>query len=195
MLSFSTEAMEANTPLPPDPVPPEAELALDSSDLLNAVVCESSAPPLDVGNREHPHLPRHLCAGYADPVVVTHESEGELQAVEDWEPFHEQREMRNGEGRTIWYRTCGPFMLDQPPSLLVADVDELYVHHDRTSRTRMWVLNCSKVWIRVREGDRQPSDKERQLYVCMNSDFSWITRSSYSVARTRRKKARLADKA
>ncbi|OJT11242.1 hypothetical protein TRAPUB_12242 [Trametes pubescens] len=118
-------------------------------------------------------------------------SEAELLAITDWEPFLSSREKRGGVGQTVWYQTCGPFILSQPPANLSADVDDLYLHRDvGTSRSKMWVLNSASIWVAVRAGDAQPSDPSRRLSISKSGDPSWVTRASYSVYRSRTKRAR-----
>ena len=121
---------------------------------------------------------------------VTHVSAEALQRELDWDSYLDYKEMRDNKGQTVWYQTCGPFSLDCPPRSLVAKVDTIYIHYDdRTSRSKMWVLNRSHTWVSVRSGDRQPSDTEQRLSISKNGDPSWITKASWSVYRSRLKKA------
>ncbi|PIL32245.1 hypothetical protein GSI_05490 [Ganoderma sinense ZZ0214-1] len=124
-------------------------------------------------------------------VLVTHATKDALDMEDDWSSYCDYKEMRDDKGQTVWYQTCGPFPLDSPPSSLRVAVDTVYIHYDDcTSRSKMWVMNHSSVWVSVRSGDRQPSDPERRLSISKNGDPSWITKASWSVYRSRLKRAR-----
>ena len=124
-------------------------------------------------------------------VLATHATKDALDSEDDWSSYSDYKEMRDDKGQTVWYQTCGPFSLDSPPSSLGAAVDVIYIHYDdSTSRSKMWVMNHSGVWVSVRSGDRQPSDPERRLSISKNGDPSWITKASWSVYRSRLKRAR-----
>lgn len=124
---------------------------------------------------------------------ITHLTEDKLQNEKHWERYRDRREMRGGGSKIVWYQTCGPFMLAAPPPSLVANVDEIFIHHDRTSRAKMWVVNSHAVWVSVRAGDRQPSNDDRRLLLWKSSEPSWVKKSSYSVTVSRVKKSRLED--
>ena len=109
----------------------------------------------------------------------------------NWEQYRDSREIRGGKGQTVWYRTSGRYDVCHPPSSLQAAVDELYIHHDeRTSRSKIWVLNRSSEWVIVRQGDKQPSNPERRLCFQRNGDPSWVTKETWSVYRSRQRKGR-----
>ncbi|RPD67243.1 hypothetical protein L226DRAFT_565981 [Lentinus tigrinus ALCF2SS1-7] len=85
--------------------------------------------------------------------------------------------------------TNGPFVVTAPPESLDGETDNIYIHRDnRTSRSRMWVLNRDKAWVNVRAGDHPPSDPTRRLNVLQTGEPSWVTRGSYSAYRSRKKR-------
>ncbi|RPD57159.1 hypothetical protein L227DRAFT_614024 [Lentinus tigrinus ALCF2SS1-6] len=121
---------------------------------------------------------------------LTFSSLAELCAITDWEDLRLSKEHRGGSGRTVWVMTHGPFSVVGPPLSLDGETDDIYIHHDdRASRPRMWVLNRDKAWVSVRAGDCPPSDSSRRLSVLKTGEPSWVTRGSYSVYRSRKKRA------
>ena len=121
--------------------------------------------------------------------LFTHRTQDALLMEMDWDAHRYTRDMRGRDGETVWYRTCGPFTLSTPPPSLVANVDDLYIHSMSASVSQMWVVDADRNWIPARRGDRQPSDRDRRLSLCRDGDPSWIKKASYSVYRSRRKKA------
>lgn len=78
-----------------------------------------------------------------------------------WIYYRWEKTLRGG--RTVWYRTCGPFSLTVPPNSLAAKVDDIFIHHDHSLRATMWVYDTSRRWTALKPGDAQPSDLERKL--------------------------------
>lgn len=126
-------------------------------------VVEASAPP--VAGPSAPVLESSPVTFPGCPTAEYIESEADLLVPIDWERYRESRGIRGG-GQTVWYRTSGPFAIVQPPASLSANTDDIYIHRDvGTSRVKIWVLNCTHIWVPARAGDPQPSNNSRRLSV------------------------------
>ena len=123
-------------------------------------------------------------------IVVTHQSLDQFRLETQWETYRCSRNMRGMEEETVWYCTCGPFAVDEPPASLIAEVDNIYVHRQTPgSKTSMWVLDRDHRWSPLQEGGYQPSNTDRRLAVCKDGDLSWVTVKTYRVYRSRDRKA------
>ena len=123
-------------------------------------------------------------------VPVSQEISSPFDDTVNWMQYRDSREFRKGNGRTVWYKTYGPYSVSRPPSSLQVSIDELYIHHDTHSgRDKLWVMSHDRTWVVVNAGDKLPSDPSRRLSIQRNGDPSWVLKETYSVYRTRRKNA------
>ncbi|KAI0689978.1 hypothetical protein C8T65DRAFT_102722 [Cerioporus squamosus] len=150
--------------------PPVSPTPVEDSSVGSGVVQRGQEPARSSISSQQAHLP-------------------DLFSVTDWDQYRDAKEIRGGDDETVWYRTSGRFELCQPPSSLLADVDDIFIHVDeRTSRAKLWVFTNNSVWIRIRPGDKRPSDPSRRLNIQRNGDPSWVTKETWSVYRSRRKR-------
>lgn len=124
------------------------------------------------------------------PIAEVVHSLDDILAIVDWEDYRTRKGMRGGGGSVIWFKTSGPFSVEHVPPRLQPDVDDIYMHHDTSkARYKVWVANTQRVWVPSRPGDVQPSNKSKRLSVSKFGDPSWVTKASWTVYRSRNKKA------
>lgn len=124
------------------------------------------------------------------PVAEFVQSLDDMLAIVDWEDYRTAKGIRGGGGSVIWFKTSGPFSVENAPPRLQPDVDDIYMHHDTSkARYKIWVANKQRVWVHSRPGDVQPSNESKRLSVSKFGDPSWVTKASWTVYCSRNKKA------
>ena len=143
-----------------------------------------------------------MCQSQTQPVSasscfdggVSVDSNTHPQTVDSLVPY-ETRERRftsnSGSGKTTWYLTKSSTNILSPPAVPQAEVGHLYVHLDRSTRTRQyWMFGTSNEWQSVSKGSECPMNHDRVLSIRNNGEPSWVTRASIATTQGRKERGR-----
>ena len=109
-------------------------------------------------------------------------------------PFKQQRPFCSGSpGVTTWYTTSSTDDIVSPPPELIAEVGELYVHHNRVSDIyHVWLYAIDHRWkcVTTQEKVYHPAIDDRVLSMRANGTPNWITAASFTTIRGRKGKGK-----
>jgi hypothetical protein len=109
-------------------------------------------------------------------------------------PFKQERPFSSGSpGITTWYTSSSPNDIAAPPTGVIPEVGELYVHHNRvTDIYHVWLYGIDQRWKCVTDVEKvyHPVIDDRVLSMRANGTPNWITAASFTTIRGRKGKAR-----